>query len=118
MLDQTLADVISEIAELVALKQRLEERLRRVGQKMNLNADRLGVRSTRPPREKTMDEVERSLLNQQGMLGSFSERVKRAIDQIHREIATLEGVRAKLEADLRDKVCMLMCFFSTPLCTP
>lgn len=104
MLDQSLADVMSEIAELVTLKQRLEERLRKVGHKINLNADRLGVRSTRPPREKTMDDVERSLLNQQGLLTSFAERVKRAVEQVNREIAALENVRQKLEADLRDKV--------------
>lgn len=50
-----------------------------------------------------MDEVEKGLIKQQGMLGSFSDRVARAVAQVDREVAQLEAVRAKLEADLRDK---------------
>lgn len=99
---------MSEIAELVTLRGRLEERLKKVGVKLNLNQDRLNVRSARPAREKTMDEVERSLINQQGLLGGFIDKVKRAVSQVEREIAQLEAVKAKLEADLRDKVqCLL-----------
>ncbi len=64
----------------------------------------LQVRSGRPVREMTMDDVEKSLLKQQGLLGSFAERVNRAIAQVDKEVAALESVRAKLEADLRDKV--------------
>ncbi len=40
------------------------------------------VRSSRPAREMTMDDVERSLVKQQGLLGTFQERVARAAAQV------------------------------------
>lgn len=104
MLETCLAEVISEIAELLATRRRLEERGGKVASKIGVNANRLQVRSGRPTREMTMDDVEKSLLKQQGLLSSFAERVNRAIAQVDKEVAALESVRAKLEADLRDKV--------------
>ncbi|EFJ41053.1 hypothetical protein VOLCADRAFT_68705 [Volvox carteri f. nagariensis] len=103
MLETCLAEVISEIAELLSTRKRLEERGGKVASKIGVNASRLQVRSGRPNREMTMDDVEKSLLKQQGLLSSFAERVSRAIAQVDKEVAALESVRAKLEADLRDK---------------
>ncbi|KXZ52634.1 hypothetical protein GPECTOR_9g679 [Gonium pectorale] len=111
MLETCLAEVVSEIAELLSTRKRLEERGGKVADKIGVNSNRLQVRSGRPTREMTMDDVEKSLLKQQGLLGSFAERVNRAIAQarglqggVDKEIAALEAVRAKLEADLRDKL--------------
>ncbi|KAG2451831.1 hypothetical protein HYH02_003607 [Chlamydomonas schloesseri] len=103
MLEACLAEVITEIAELLSTKKRLEERDAKVQAKIGVNSSRMTVRSSRPPREMTMDDVEKGLIKQQGMLGSFSDRVARAIAQVDREVSQLEAVRAKLEADLRDK---------------
>ncbi|KAG2492894.1 hypothetical protein HYH03_008808 [Edaphochlamys debaryana] len=103
MLETCLAEVVSEIAELLSTRKRLEERNGKVQAKMGVNNNRLQTRNGRPSREMTMDEVEKSLLKQQGMLGSFAERVSRAVAQVDKEVAQLEAVRARLEADLRDK---------------
>ncbi len=51
-----------------------------------------------------MDEVEKVLLKQQTLVVAFIEKVKRAINHLDREVAQLEAVKAKLVADLRDKV--------------
>ena len=64
----------------------------------------LQVRSGRPARERTMDDVEGVLIHQQGLMSSFIEKVKRALTHLDREMQQLEHVRVKLEADLRDKV--------------
>ncbi|GFR49244.1 hypothetical protein Agub_g11258 [Astrephomene gubernaculifera] len=104
MLEVCLSEVVSEIAELLSTRKRLEERGGKVATKISVNASRLQVRSARPTREMTMDDVEKSLLKQQGLLGSFAERVNRALSQVDKEVAALEAVRAKLEADLRDKM--------------
>lgn len=53
-----------------------------------------------------MDEVEKNLLSQQMLLNSFSEKVKRAINTLDREVASLDAVRDKLVSDLKDKVSM------------
>lgn len=51
-----------------------------------------------------MDGVERNLLSQQGLLAGFAERVKRCVTTLDREVASLDAVRGKLVADLKDKV--------------
>lgn len=51
-----------------------------------------------------MDDVEKNLLSQQMLLSSFSDKVKRSINTLDREVASLDAVRDKLQADLKDKV--------------
>ena len=51
-----------------------------------------------------MDQVEKGLLWQHGMVTNFAEKIKRSITHLDAEINHLEQVRLKLESDLRDKV--------------
>mmetsp|Transcript_28996 Transcript_28996/g.53289 ORF Transcript_28996/g.53289 Transcript_28996/m.53289 type:complete len:519 (-) Transcript_28996:325-1881(-) len=104
MLEVSLRDVINESTELGLLRAKLEARLSRVMQKLELCDSRQQVRNARPARERTMDEVEKTLLRQQGFLANFSDKVKRALAQVDREVNQLDVVRQRLEADLRDKI--------------
>mmetsp|Transcript_14636 Transcript_14636/g.31883 ORF Transcript_14636/g.31883 Transcript_14636/m.31883 type:complete len:512 (+) Transcript_14636:54-1589(+) len=103
-LQHHLGEVQNEIELCVVLRTTLEERLNKVQAKLDLNNQRLGVRNARPGREKTMDDVEKTLLNQQGLMNTFIEKVKRAVGHVDREVSQLEAVKAKLQADLADKV--------------
>lgn len=103
-LQTALSEVMNEINMCVSLRADMEERLRKVQAKSELNQTRLQVRDSRPSREKTMDSVEKGLLWQQGMMGNFGEKVKRSLTHLDSEINNLDQVRMKLEADLRDKI--------------
>lgn len=103
-LHSALVDTINEIELCVQIKASLSQRLQGMERKADLNEARLQVRQIRPIREKTMDDVETVLMKQQGVIGSFMERVKRSMSQLDQEVQHLEQCRIRLEADLKDKV--------------
>eukprot|EP00798_Chlamydomonas_sp_ICE-L_P032200 gene32200-16747_t len=103
-LQQSLDEIFAEIREVTSLRAHMEDRLSKVQSKMELNSARLQTRDARPGRERTMDGVEKTLLNQQGLVSNFEMKVKRSIDHLSSELNSLDQVRQKLEADLRDKI--------------
>ncbi|MEW5304878.1 MAG: hypothetical protein WDW36_007457 [Sanguina aurantia] len=103
LLEGALTEVLAEIEAVVSLRVSLEGRLRKVREKQELNASRLLVRQSRPGREHTMDEVERHLLSQQQLLAGSAEKVRRSVTALDREAASLDAVRGRLAADLKDK---------------
>lgn len=103
-LQTVLVDTVNEIELCIQLKTSLSQRLQGIEKKADLNGSRLQVRQVRPIREKTMDDVEIVLMKQQGLIGSFVERVRRSMSQLDQEVQHLEQCRIRLEADLKDKV--------------
>lgn len=103
-LHSVLVDTVNEIELCVQLKANLVGRLQAIEKKAELNESRLNVRQVRPTREKTMDDVEIVLMKQQGLIGTFADKVKRSIQHLDHEVDQLEQCRMKLDADLKDKI--------------
>eukprot|EP00955_Chlamydomonas_euryale_P043479 352598-Chlamydomonas_euryale.AAC.12 len=103
-LHHAVVDTMNEISNCQQLKASMEHRLQKVSGKSELNGSRLDVRTGRPAREKTMDDVEVVLLQQKSLMAGFEDRVQRAISNLDREIQQLDACRRNLEADLQDKI--------------
>ncbi|KAF5829855.1 Tektin family-domain-containing protein [Dunaliella salina] len=102
-LESAVYDLGVEFDACTALRGSLEERMNTVQGKLDLNRSRLQNRDRRPNRERTMDDVEKQLLNQQQLISSFVEKVNRAISHLDKEMGNIDACRARLMADLKDK---------------
>jgi hypothetical protein len=102
-LDAATADVDDEIDLLLQLRRALEAREQKISEKLAVATARIQTRRTRPGREMTLDEVEKSLRSHEGLLVSTVEKIKRALGLVDKEVMQLQTIASIMAADSKDK---------------
>eukprot|EP00878_Enallax_costatus_P037513 GHUV01042379.1.p2 GENE.GHUV01042379.1~~GHUV01042379.1.p2 ORF type:complete len:333 (+),score=133.96 GHUV01042379.1:1385-2383(+) len=106
-LEQALAAVNHELAGLSRSQQRLSNMASHLRQKAGINKSRQQVRCDRPAREQTCDEVTRTLMKQQDILGSLLDRLQHGLMLVTADMDKLNSCRQQLTRDLKDKAAAL-----------
>eukprot|EP00775_Hariotina_reticulata_P005819 gene5819-6060_t len=102
-LEQSLAAVSHELAGLSRSQQRLTDMAQRLQGKLTVNKARQQARSDRPPRELTCDQVNRSLMHQEGLLNTLMSRLQRGLTLVTADMEKLSSCKQQLGRDLKDK---------------
>lgn len=102
-LETAMVDTQAEINQLIRLRSELDVQMGNTDHKLAVNEQRMKVRSERPHRELTNDEVQKKLVSQQGVLMAIAERALRGQQLIDIDVKRLQQCLRQLEADLQDK---------------
>lgn len=104
-LEKTLLDTDLELQHQQRAKTQLERLTRRKNAALSVNERRLALRSQRPHRELTSDDVQLQLITQGQLLTNYVHKLGKGVVATELDICRLQDCRVALQADVHDKVC-------------
>ena len=103
LLGNTIANTDNELTSLLSTRGKLEKLKKRKQELLDINEKRLDVRTERPEREMTNDEVQANLRAQNRLLKLSIEKLDSCLSNTDADIENLNNVRSRLNADFADK---------------
>ena len=103
LLGNTIANTDNELTSLLSTRGKLEKLKKRKQELLDINEKRLDVRTERPEREMTNDEVQANLRAQNRLLKLSIEKLESCLSNTDADIENLNNVRSRLNADFADK---------------
>ena len=102
-LEETIDLVSAELATLGRSELKLKKVLRRKQRQLELNEERMLIRTDRPAREYTIDDVQGKLQVQNRLLSEAITKIQSCSDNVRLEHKRLEQAKGELQSDLVDK---------------
>lgn len=102
-LEETINLVSSELATLHRSELKLKKVLKRKQQQLELNEQRMMIRTDRPAREYTIDDVQGRLQVQNRLLSEAITKIQNCSENVKLEHKRLEQAKGELHSDLQDK---------------
>lgn len=102
-LEETIDLVSAELATLGRSELKLKKVLKRKQRQLELNEERMLIRTDRPAREYTIDDVQGKLQVQNRLLSEAITKIQSCSDNVRLEHKRLEQAKGELQSDLVDK---------------